>query len=72
MVMRSVENTVWFASVNNAMRYQESATSLIDPEGVCVAHVPYGTEQMLVHDIDLTRSTGLIARRYDPALYPAD
>lgn len=72
MLMRSIENTVWFASVNNAMRYQDSATSLIDPEGACVAHVPYGEEQLLVHDIDLDQATGLIARRYDPALYPAD
>ena len=72
MLMRSVENTVWFASVNNAMRYQESATSLIDPEGECVAYVPYGEEQLLVYDLDLTLATGLIARRYDPALYPAD
>jgi predicted amidohydrolase len=72
MLMRSVENTIWFASVNNAMRYQESATSLIDPEGVCVAHVPYGEERLLVHDLDLSRATGLMATRYDPALYPAD
>ncbi len=70
MVMRSVENTIWFASVNNAFRYQESATSLIDPEGECVAHVPYGEERLLVHNLDLTRATGLIAKRYDPALYP--
>ncbi|MDQ3443962.1 MAG: carbon-nitrogen hydrolase family protein [Chloroflexota bacterium] len=72
MVMRSVENTVWFASVNNAMRFQESPTSLINPEGECVAYVPYGTEQLLVRDIDLTLATGLIAKRFDPAMYPAD
>jgi len=72
MAMRSVENTIWFASVNNAMRYQESATSLIDPEGTCVAFVPYGEEGLLVHDIDLALATGLIAKRYDPAMYPAD
>lgn len=72
MTMRSIENTIWFASVNNAMRYQDSATSLIDPEGECVAYVPYGQEQLLVHDVDVTRATGLIARRFDPALYPFD
>lgn len=72
MLMRSIENTVWFASVNNAFRFQESATSLIDPEGVCVAHVPYGEERLLVHDLDLTLATGLIASRYDAAQYPAD
>jgi predicted amidohydrolase len=43
MVARSVENTIYFASVNYAMRYQESATSLIGPEGECLAFVPYGS-----------------------------
>ena len=62
---RSVENTIYFASVNYAMRYQESATSLIGPEGECLAYVPYGQEQLLVHDLDLSRATG-----YRPALQP--
>lgn len=70
MVLRSVENTIYFASVNNAMRYQESATSLIGPEGDCLAYVPYGEEQLLVHDLDLSQATGLIARRFNPAYYP--
>jgi predicted amidohydrolase len=70
MLARSVENTVYFASVNYALRYQESATSLIDPEGVLVAHVPYGEEQLLVHDLDLARATGFCARRFNPAFYP--
>lgn len=72
MMMRSIENTVYFASVNNALKFQESATSLIGPEGDCLAYVPYGQEQLLVHDLDLIQATGLIARRYDPAQYPAD
>lgn len=72
MTMRGIENTVYFASVNNALKYQDSATSLIGPEGDCVAYVPYGEERLLVQDIDLTQATGLIAKRYDPALYPAD
>jgi predicted amidohydrolase len=70
MVARSVENTIYFASVNYAMRYQESATSLLGPDGDCLAHVPYGQEHLLVHDIDLARATGLYARRLNPALYP--
>ncbi len=70
MVARSVENSVYFASVNNAMRFQESATSLIGPDGACIAHVPYGKEQLLVQDIDLSQATGLYARRYNPAFYP--
>jgi predicted amidohydrolase len=71
MVARSVENTIYFASVNCAMRYQDSATSLIGPDGDCLAHVPYGQEQLLVHDLDLSRATGLCARRYNPDFYPA-
>ena len=70
MVARSVENTIYFASVNYALRYQDSATSLLGPEGECLAYVPYGQERLLVHDIDLSRATGLCARRFNPALYP--
>src|SRR5262245_24470918 len=71
MMVRGLENTVYFASVNYAMKYQESATSLIDPDGECVAYVPYGKEQLLVCDLDLKQATGFIARRYNPAFYPA-
>ncbi|HYI15988.1 MAG TPA: hypothetical protein VEX37_11395, partial [Thermomicrobiales bacterium] len=72
MIARAVENTVYFASVNYALRYQESATTLLDPDGDPLAYVPYGQEQLLVHDIDLTHATGFIARRYNPAFYPLD
>lgn len=71
MLLRAIENTVWFASVNCATRLQESATSLIDPDGACVAYVPYGEERLLVHDLDLGRATGYYARRHDPDRYPA-
>jgi predicted amidohydrolase len=71
MIARSVENTVYFASVNYAFRYQDSATTLIGPEGDCLAYVPYGEEQLLVYDVDLSQATGLIARRFNPALYPS-
>jgi predicted amidohydrolase len=72
MVARSVENTIYFASVNNAMRYQDSATSLIGPDGDCLAYVPYGHEQLLVHDLDLSQATGFCARRFNPAFYPLE
>ncbi len=70
MVARSVENTIYFASVNCAMRYQDSATSLLGPDGDCLAYVPYGQEQLLVHDIDPQQATGCYARRLNPAFYP--
>ena len=69
MRMRSLENTIYFASVNYALRFQESATSLIAPMGECQAHLPYGQEGVLVQTLDLERATGLLAARYAPARY---
>ncbi len=69
MVMRSMENTIYFASINYAVRFQESATSLITPSGECQAHLAYGEEGLLVQEIDETKATGLLARRYAPERY---
>lgn len=69
MLMRSLENTIYFASVNYAMRYQESATSLISPAGVCQAYLPYGEEGVLLQEIRPEEATGLLAGRYAPDRY---
>jgi predicted amidohydrolase len=69
MMMRSRENTIYFASVNYAFRYQESATCFIDPSGECVSHLRYGQEGVLVHTIDPEAATGLLASRYAPERY---
>jgi predicted amidohydrolase len=69
MMMRSRENTIYFASVNYAVRFQESATSLIAPSGECQAHLPYGVEGVLVQAIDIEKATGLLASRYAPERY---
>ena len=69
MIARGVENSIYFVSVNCATRFQESATTLIGPDGECVAYVPYGEEQLLVHDLDLSRATGFYAQRYNPDWY---
>lgn len=66
MVMRSIENAIYFASVNYAMRFQESATSLIAPSGRVQAELPPGEEGVLVQAIDLDAATGFLARRYAP------
>ena len=71
MTMRSRENTIYFASVNYALRFQESATSLIAPSGECQAYLPYGQEGVLVQRIDLDAATGLLAKRYAPDRYQA-
>lgn len=69
IMCRALENTIYFASVNYAFRYQESATSVIDPNGKCVAHLPYGEEGVLVYNIDVEKANGLLASRYSPERY---
>ena len=69
MMMRSIENAIYFASVNYGVRFQESATSLIAPSGRCQAYLPYGQEGVLVQRIELEEATGLLASRYAPERY---
>jgi predicted amidohydrolase len=69
MTMRSMENTIYFASVNYALRFQESATSLIAPSGQCQAYLPYGEEGVLVQAIKVEEATGVLAARYAPERY---
>jgi len=69
MMMRSIENTIYFASVNYAMRFQESATCVIGPTGQCQAYLPYGQEGVLVQAIKPEEATGLLAGRYAPDRY---
>jgi len=69
MILRSMENTIYFASVNYALRFQESATCLIAPSGHCQAYLPYGQEGILVQAIKVEEATGLLATRYAPERY---
>jgi predicted amidohydrolase len=69
MMCRSLENTIYFASVNYALRFQESATSLIAPSGECQAYLPYGQEGVLVQAIKVEEATGMLAARYAPERY---
>jgi predicted amidohydrolase len=69
MMCRALENTIYFASVNYAFRYPESATCVIGPAGECMAHLPYGEEGVLVVDVDPGAATGLLASRYAPERY---
>ena len=66
MTCRGLENTIYFASVNYALRFPESATSLIGPDGRCEAFLPYGEEGVLAAEIDPARATALLANRYAP------
>ena len=69
MMLRSIENGIYFASVNYALRYPESATSLIDPSGRCQAYLPYGQEGVLVQEIDPELASGRLAMRFAPERY---
>ncbi len=69
MMMRALENTIYFASSNYTFRYPESASSLINPTGQCVAHQPYGKAGVFVAEIDTELATGLLAKRFKPQLY---
>lgn len=69
VMCRALENTVYVASVTVATRFHESATAVIDPDGACVAHLPYGEPGVLTADLDLEAATGHLARRYAPERY---
>lgn len=69
MLMRSIENTVFFASANYGLRYPESATCVINPAGECIARLPYGQAGVLVCDVNLAEATRLIAQRFAPERY---
>jgi len=69
MMMRSIENAIYFASVNYGVRFQESATSLIAPSGQLQAYLPYGQEGVLVQAIKVEDATGLLAQRFAPERY---
>ena len=69
MMMRAIENTIYFASINYATKFQESATSLIAPDGKCIAHQNYGEAGVIVVDIDPSIATGFLAKRFKAELY---
>lgn len=64
MIMRSIENSIYFASTNYAFKYPESASTVIAPDGSYLAHQPYTLPGVLVVDIDPALATGYLAQRY--------
>ena len=69
MMMRALENTIYFASVNYASKYQESASAVIAPDGSCIEHQLYGEAGVLIVDIDSNNASGRLAKRFKPELY---
>ncbi len=70
MMCRALENNIYFASVNYAFAFQESATCVIGPTGDCLGYQAYGESGLLVADIDPTQATRHLALRYNPSVYP--
>ncbi|MDZ5471557.1 carbon-nitrogen hydrolase family protein [Bacillus sp. 31A1R] len=68
MVCRSVENNIYFASVNYAIEGQESTTSLISPTGERLITAEPNIADVWVHDIDPKQATRLLANRFHPHL----
>jgi predicted amidohydrolase len=69
IMLRAMENTIYFASSNYAFRYPESASSLIAPDGKCIAFQPYGELGVIVAEIDPEQATGFLAKRFKAELY---
>lgn len=69
MMMRALENTIYFASTNYASRFPDSASSIIAPDGNCLAHGIYGESGIIVADIDPSQATALLAKRFKNELY---
>ncbi|ASZ12519.1 carbon-nitrogen hydrolase family protein [Chitinophaga pendula] len=68
MMMRALENTIYFASSNYASAFPESASAVIAPDGNCLIHETYGRVGVIVADIDPEKATGLLAMRFKPNL----
>lgn len=64
---RAAENTCYFATVNCAAKGATTTSAIVDPDGVLLAHQPYGQEGVLFGDIDTAKATGLLAKRLRPA-----
>lgn len=64
VLCRAAENTCYFASVNVVGTGSPTTSAVADPDGRLVCWQPYGSEGLLIADLDLARATGLLAARY--------
>lgn len=69
MMMRALENTIYFASSNYCSLYPESASAIISPDGSCLRHEVYGRTGVIVADVDPSLATGLLAKRFKSESY---
>jgi len=68
-MLRAMENTIFIATSNCAFKFADSASSVISPDGECLAFQPYGEVGVSIADIDLSQATGFLAKRYRAELY---
>ncbi|MED1205724.1 carbon-nitrogen hydrolase family protein [Heyndrickxia acidicola] len=68
MVSRSLENNIYFASVNYALKGQETTSAIISPKGEILAAALPEKEELLVYEIEPELATGLLASRFLPSL----
>ncbi|WP_149698974.1 carbon-nitrogen hydrolase family protein [Chitinophaga sp. CF418] len=69
IMLRAMENTIYMASSNYASLYPDAASSVVAPDGTCIKHEAYGRTGVIVVDIDPSRATGLLAKRFKNTLY---
>lgn len=60
---RAAENSIYFATVNCALKGSTTTSAIIDPEGVLVTHQPYGEAGVLVGVVDTEQASGFLAKR---------
>lgn len=64
VLCRAAENTCYVATVNFASAGSPTTSAVVRPDGTLLSYQPYGTEGLLIADIDITAATGLLASRY--------
>ena len=67
ILCRAAENTCFVASVNYATEGSPTTSVVARPDGTVLAWQPYGTEGLLVVDLETDEATGLLASRYRSA-----
>jgi|GEM_PF-1804772 hypothetical protein len=63
MACLSLENSIFLASVNCALPYQEEVTAVITPDGEWLANLAYGKSGMRIVAIDPNAADRLYASR---------
>ncbi|WP_456276206.1 carbon-nitrogen hydrolase family protein [Bacillus sp. AK128] len=69
MVCRSLENNIFFASVNYALPNQQSTTSLISPTGERLLCATSNEEELLIYDVNPEEASLQLAKRFNPTLF---